>query len=60
MDALAITVSSHITTAAADVGYLPKSAALDILKKLSSYARLHFKDWHTFSEKFLEENIMLG
>ena len=60
VDALAITVSSHITTAAADVGYLPKSAALDILKKLSSYARLHFKDWHTFSEKFLEGEHHVG
>ncbi|MGE8380608.1 MAG: DUF1266 domain-containing protein [Sphingobacterium sp.] len=60
VDALVITVSSHITTAAADIGYLPKSAALDILKNLSSYARSHFKDWHTFSEKFLEGEHYVG
>lgn len=60
VDALVITVSSHITTAATDVGYLQKSAALDILKNLSSYARLHFKDWHTFSEKFLEGEHYVG
>ncbi|WP_104382438.1 DUF1266 domain-containing protein [Sphingobacterium sp. HMA12] len=60
VDALAVAVGSHIVAAATDVGYLPKSAALDILKNLSSYARLHFKDWHTFSEKFLEGEQHVG
>ncbi len=60
VDALALAVSSHIITAATDVGYLPKSAAIEMLKNLSSYARSHFKDWRMFSERFLEGEHHVG
>jgi hypothetical protein len=60
VDALAVAVVSHIVTAATDVDYLSKPVAMEMLKSLSSYARLHFVDWSSFSDKFLEGEQQIG
>lgn len=60
VNALAVAVISHITTAATDVGFLSKTNAMPILKHLSCYVRLHFNDWNTFAENFLNGEDHVG
>jgi hypothetical protein len=60
--ALMCAVLSHIITASADVGYLEKDEALDILGNVNRYAKKYYKDWETFSEEFItgESNVGLN
>jgi len=60
VNAFIVAVASHITTSATDVGYLSKPVALDVLRKLSVYAKKHFSDWLLFSDHFLEGEDQVG
>ncbi|MDR0284630.1 MAG: DUF1266 domain-containing protein [Propionibacteriaceae bacterium] len=60
VDALVCSIVSHITSAAVDVGYLDKTAALPILRTISAYARSRYHSWAEYNTAFLAGEAAVG
>lgn len=53
-------VLSHIISASTDVGYLAKTEALEILKKVNQYAQKHYTNWENYSKDFITGEANVG
>lgn len=53
-------VLSHIISASTDVGYVEKSEALEILKKVNQYVQKHYTNWENYSKDFITGEANVG
>lgn len=54
--ALTTAMMGHIITATTDLGYIDKGSALNLLAKVSVYAKTHNSSWENYEENFLLGN----